>query len=113
MEATFSASGSNILLDFYQSASTLTVPFSDFQNKWHFLGLYKEDSNGGYSYDGMWEESSTTLSVPVIATFSLNVGAASGGTNSYLGVMARFSIHERESVDEFRNSEWHIQEMLM
>ena len=53
MQAAFSVSGSDIVLDFFESTSTFTFPFSAIQNKWHFLGLYREGAIGGYAFNGV------------------------------------------------------------
>ena len=42
IHASFSASGSNIILDLFQSAITHSVPFSDVYYKWQFLGIFRE-----------------------------------------------------------------------
>lgn len=83
MQAAFTVSSSDIVLDFFQTTSTLTVPFSDFQYKWHFLGVYREGAIGGYTYEGMQKQSSNSLTVAGSPIFTLLIGAAAGGSNPF------------------------------
>ena len=96
MQAGFTGSGTDVILDFFQSTTTQTFPFSEFERKWHFLGAYREGAIGGYAYDGVEKQSSNSLALSGAAT-SLHIGGEDGGTNPFLGVISRFSIYERES----------------
>ena len=93
IHASFSASGSNIILNLFQSATTHSVPFSDVYYKWQFLGIFREGIVGGYALNSIVKESPSTFIISGAATFTLLVGAETDGSNPFLGVMSRFSIH--------------------
>ena len=96
LQLAFDVSGSEIVFDYFQSITTFSVPFTDVQNKWHFLGIYREGAVGGYVYDGAESISPNFFTVLPSPTFTLHIGAEAGGANPYLGAMSRFSIFERE-----------------
>ena len=75
------------------------MPFSQIQNKWHFLGVYREGAIGGYAYDGIHSQVSNSLTVAGSPFYTLHIGADGGGNSPYLGVMARVSVFERDGIN--------------